>query len=166
MIQQKIRYKTYERVLETIGGVLMAVLIALVALRWPDLPEEIPAHFNIAGEIDRWGGKGELLVLPAVGLLLYALLTVLSFFPQIWNTPVRVTPENQESIYRSVLDSLLLGKAGLAAIFLYLSYSILSLKPLSGAFLPIVLAAFAALLIFSTIRASRGGKQSDNHAKK
>ena len=42
----------------------LPLLIAIVAL--PFLPEKIPAHYNFAGEIDRWGSKFEMLIFPAV----------------------------------------------------------------------------------------------------
>lgn len=41
----------------------LPLLITVVAL--PFLPEQIPAHYNFAGEIDRWGSKYESLFFPA-----------------------------------------------------------------------------------------------------
>lgn len=42
----------------------LPLLIAVIAL--PFLPEKIPAHYNFAGEIDRWGSKYETLIFPLV----------------------------------------------------------------------------------------------------
>ena len=42
----------------------LPLLITVAAL--PFLPEKIPAHYNFAGEIDRWGSKFETLIFPAV----------------------------------------------------------------------------------------------------
>ena len=39
----------------------LGTLIFLIAI-WKELPSAIPAHFNAAGEISRWGTKGELLI--------------------------------------------------------------------------------------------------------
>lgn len=41
---------------------LLPLVITVVAL--PFLPEEIPAHYNFAGEVDRWGSKYETLIFP------------------------------------------------------------------------------------------------------
>ena len=41
----------------------LPLLVTLIAL--PFLPESIPAHYNLAGEIDRWGSKYESLIFPA-----------------------------------------------------------------------------------------------------
>jgi len=43
----------------------LATLAALILL-----PERVPMHWNLAGEVDRWGSKYELLFLPALQLLL------------------------------------------------------------------------------------------------
>lgn len=49
---------------KTIYYILMflPLLISVVAL--PFLPEVIPAHYNFAGEVDRWGSKFETLLFP------------------------------------------------------------------------------------------------------
>ncbi len=46
-----------------------ATLIALAVF-----PERVPAHWNPAGEVDRWGSKYELLFLPVLQLLLVAFM--------------------------------------------------------------------------------------------
>ncbi len=43
----------------------MFLPFAITVLVLPFLPEQIPAHYNFAGEIDRWGSKYESLILPA-----------------------------------------------------------------------------------------------------
>lgn len=51
---------------KTVYFILMflPLLITLIAL--PFLPETIPAHYNFAGEIDRFGSKYETLIFPVV----------------------------------------------------------------------------------------------------
>lgn len=39
---------------------------AYLAFIWNDLPEKVPMHYNLKGEIDRFGSKSELLILVAV----------------------------------------------------------------------------------------------------
>jgi uncharacterized membrane protein len=57
---------------------LLAILILpfiLIAVYWNTLPDQIPLHWNIKGEINRWGGKNSLFLAPlmniGVALLLY-----------------------------------------------------------------------------------------------
>ena len=56
---------------------LLAVMFVLAATTWGSSPERIPVHWNIAGHVDRWGGKFEgLLAVPLLALGIYALLLV------------------------------------------------------------------------------------------
>ncbi len=76
-----------EKAIEIIAalGIIFNILTAFQA--WPHLPARIPSHFGLFGEPDGWGGKGTLLVATMVNLVLYASLTVLSFYPHIYNFP-------------------------------------------------------------------------------
>lgn len=53
--------------------VLMLAPIVVLAATWGSLPDTIPAHWGAEG-IDRWGSKYELLIVPALGVLLGAVL--------------------------------------------------------------------------------------------
>lgn len=54
---------------------LIAGMFLLAAVTWPWAPDRLPAHWNAAGQIDRYGGKVEgLLALPLTALGIYLLL--------------------------------------------------------------------------------------------
>lgn len=63
------------------------------------LPEEVPVHYNAFGEVDRWGTKGELFVLPAVGAFIIIFLQLLEKFPQSHNYPERLNETNAKEFY-------------------------------------------------------------------
>ena len=46
---------------------VLPLLYTLVAL--PFLPEQIPAHYNINNQVDRWGSKYEVLIFTAITIL-------------------------------------------------------------------------------------------------
>jgi hypothetical protein len=74
---------------------LMGLLAAIVIppAYWSGLPEEIPIHFNLAGEPDRWGGRGAVIAPAAVVVFLYIVLTGVCFLPERYiNVPRRVPP--------------------------------------------------------------------------
>lgn len=64
---------------EIAGVIILLSLISYVALQWGDLPEKIPTHYNFSGQADAWGSKSALLYLPGAALLVWILLTVVSF---------------------------------------------------------------------------------------
>ena len=47
----------------------------------------IPLHINIHGEVDNYGSKWELFILPAIALLIYLLMSWLERNPQLYNFP-------------------------------------------------------------------------------
>ncbi|MEX2287318.1 MAG: SdpI family protein [Planctomycetaceae bacterium] len=58
--------------------ILIGALFVTAACAWSAAPDRIPVHWNIHGEVDRFGGKVEgLLGIPLVALALYLLLLFL-----------------------------------------------------------------------------------------
>jgi len=49
--------------------------------------------------VDRWGTKGELFILPVVGVFLALIMTVLEKFPEAHNYPKRLNESNAEQFY-------------------------------------------------------------------
>lgn len=54
---------------------ILPLVITLIAL--PSLPEQIPAHYNIYGQVDRWGSKYESLILPAISIVIGIIIILL-----------------------------------------------------------------------------------------
>ena len=48
---------------------LIAAPFVYLALKWNQIPDSVPLHWNASGEIDRWGDKAELWVLPCMMLI-------------------------------------------------------------------------------------------------
>ncbi|MDQ3009479.1 MAG: DUF1648 domain-containing protein [Acidobacteriota bacterium] len=40
---------------------------------YPRLPESIPVHFGLTGEVDGWGGRWMIFLMPAIATLIFAL---------------------------------------------------------------------------------------------
>lgn len=64
--------------LPLIGIVLLPFLY--LAYVWNQLPEQVPMHYNIKGEVDRYGDKSELIMIPIMmPLLIYAILLAVPY---------------------------------------------------------------------------------------
>ena len=56
---------------------IVALPFIYLAYIWKELPETVPMHWNITGEIDRYGDKSELIVIPfLLPLLVYIIFLV------------------------------------------------------------------------------------------
>jgi uncharacterized membrane protein len=116
----KIPTKPWQTFITVFSLLLLLGNLAYIIIEWPNLPEKIPGHFNAAGDVDRWGGKGELLLLPAIGLVLWLGSTVLEKYPHVYNY-INLTEENAEKQYRYAVTLLSFQKMIISAFFVYIS---------------------------------------------
>lgn len=150
-----------DRILEGLAAAGLVVLLALPAVYYSDLPDTIPTHFNAAGEADDSGSKLTIWLLPLIGLGLYGALTLINRQPQIFNYPVRITPENAERQYQLATRLIRVLKAGIMWMFVYLSWLIIN-AALSGraaigpVFLWIVLGGVSGIIGWYMWQAYRG----------
>lgn len=106
---------------------------------------EVPLHFNARGEVDRWGDASTALLLPAIALMLYGLLTWLQRHPRWCNYPVEITDANRESVYRQMSHIVGRIKTLVMCLFLYITMGVAQMVAVS-LFL-ILIFALAILLI-------------------
>ena len=67
---------TIQSELPLIGIVLIPFIY--LAYVWEKLPEKVPVHWNIEGQVDRYGDKSELILIPLLlPLLIYVLFTII-----------------------------------------------------------------------------------------
>lgn len=90
---------TSEWIWDMIGYTLFIASILLLVIVWRHLPSEVPAHYNAAGEVDRWGSKWELIMLPAINLCLLLFLTFFEKHPEMHNYPKRFNENNALAFY-------------------------------------------------------------------
>ena len=70
-----------------------------LAIIWKKLPERVAMHFDLKGNIDRYGSKNELLVLTAIMILLAAAIYL--FLPLVYKIdPKKQAPENKSRLQR------------------------------------------------------------------
>ncbi|HEY3329522.1 MAG TPA: DUF1648 domain-containing protein [Capsulimonadaceae bacterium] len=74
---------------ETIALAGLAYMGIVISASLPILPATIPTHFNAAGAADGFGPKDMLWHIPFVGLMLYALFTVIGVLMNLSKPPTR-----------------------------------------------------------------------------
>jgi uncharacterized membrane protein len=99
----------------TVCLVLVAAAFVATVLAWPHLPERVPLHWNVRGEVDGWGPRGLMMVLGPgamlVELAIFALLPVLS--------PKRFEMESFVRTYLRIMLAAILGGAYITAVLLF-----------------------------------------------
>lgn len=96
----------------------MIVLSMLVIYLFASIPQSVPIHYNIDGEIDRMGNKQELLWLIVISLSLIAGIFHFIRNPQKLNYPYPITEENRGNSYQKMQS--FLGGLSLVCSFIFL----------------------------------------------
>ena len=99
--------KVINRILNILCLIVLIGITIYLIIRWNAMPKLIPTHYDFAGNVDSYGSKGSVLMMPIMSWVLYILITVLEMFPALWNTGVKVTEENKFRVYailRLMLD--------------------------------------------------------------
>jgi uncharacterized membrane protein len=109
--------------LDSIGIVGIILMIVYVIMCYNDLPNTIPKHYTATGQADGFGGRSILLVLPALTIVIFLILTVSLKFPHLFNYPFAVTDENAERQYKNLTLMVRILKTLMVGIFLFLTYA-------------------------------------------
>ena len=86
-------------IMNIIGVLALLGSTLFVIIMWSQIPDQIPTHYNFAGEADDYGGKGSLIFMMVLAWFIFVLITVLMRFPNTWNMPVKVTADNKARLY-------------------------------------------------------------------
>ncbi len=112
----------WQRVLGILSPALLIGSIVFILIRLPFLPEQIPSHYNFAGEIDGYSGRLTLLLMPVFGLVTDGSVALAGRFPKSWNTGVKLTLYNRVRVYRLVRD--LLAELRLCMAFFFAGFAV------------------------------------------
>ncbi|MFF2178309.1 DUF1648 domain-containing protein [Lysinibacillus sp. NPDC058147] len=142
----------YEKIWDFIGGGIFVLSIFYIFVMWGQLPEKIPGHFNGAGEVNRWGSKIEILILPFIGIFLWILLGLLEKAPHMHNYPSRLNETNVEAFYLNSRKGLNETKNLCLILFAAISFQMVRIalgeaESIGWWFLPIVLIVTAIPII-------------------
>ncbi len=106
-----------DRFLDITGWALLIILWALVLGKFRQLPDKIPAHFDLSGRPDRFDSKGTIFILPLMGTVFYSVLSFLNKFPHVFNYTVRITEENARRQYLNATKMLRYTKLIIVILF-------------------------------------------------
>ncbi len=107
----------WQRIAGLLAPLILLGTLVYILIVWHTLPEQIPTHYNAAGEIDGYGGRGTLLIMPIIGLVTDLAVALTARFPKSWNTGVRVTVLNRARVYRLVRDLIAELRLAMALLF-------------------------------------------------
>ena len=153
----KLSFSRFDIVINIACLALIVGSVINLIVAWNTLPDQFPAQYDFAGNVTRWGGKGELIAMPVIAWVSYLLLSIIERFPQIWNTGVKVTEANKERVYRTMKSFLSVTKLILVAPFVLILLNTTLSDVLHGWWIVYIILTVVSIVFFfvKLIRASR-----------
>lgn len=133
----KLKRGKFDIILDSLSLIILISMTLFLILTWSNIPERIPTHYDFSGNIDKWGFKSQIIILPTVGWIMYIFTTIIEKFPQTWNTGVKVTEENKERVYTTSLHLLITIKFMIVCIFAFITVQTALVVKLPAWFTPI-----------------------------
>jgi uncharacterized membrane protein len=141
---------------DTIGYVSLACMVGILLFNWNSLPDQVPAHYGATGEVDRWGSKYELLILPIIAVFLQLFLMKFEKFPENHNYPARINESNARDFYLNSRQLLNYTKNIINILFAYIVWKTVEIA--NGADISIgwpfyaILALLMGVIIWKTVK--------------
>ncbi len=95
----KIEPSQTDRFIEA-GSILLVIATWVIAvLNFSHLPEIIPSHAGISGEIDGYSSRISVFFIPVLTTITFVTLMILGRYPHVYNYPLEVTEETAPRVY-------------------------------------------------------------------
>ena len=163
------RIKPWYHVMTALGALLLLGATLFTALRWDAIPAQVPTSFSFAGLPDSYGEKSSLFALLGAGWVMFLVMTVISFFPQTWNTGTRrgflrlrisfiSSRQRGPQAIQAMADMLAVLRVIIAAMFSWTCLCIVRGVSVGAWFLPTVFGVLGLDLIVCLVRCQRAGQ--------
>lgn len=149
----------FERLFDVVAFVFLVISIIHLIGQYGGLTDRVPAHFNGAGEVDRYGNKIELIILPIIASALWIGMTVLEKYPHTFNY-LNLTKDNAEAQYKNGRLMMNVLKNEAVLLFSYLSFQSIQIshgvaEDIGAFFMPVFLIVIFGSVTFFFVRMLR-----------
>ncbi len=151
--------------IELIAWMVLIGIWVLTLKNYPSLPETIPIHYNRIGEVDKFGNKWNILMLPIISTILFLGLSILNTIPHTFNYPTKITKENAVQQYTLAVRLIRFLKLIIVLIFGSIVLQTINITTgkttgLESCFLPFTLAFIFIPIAFYLIKSFQGNKNN------
>ena len=159
----KVKPTQFTQTLEIINYFLIVLFWVITALAYKYLPDEIPTHYNGLGEVDAYGDKSSIFILPLIATVLFVILTVTAKKPHTFNYSEVITSENVEAQYKNAMRLMQSVNLFMLLIFIFIDYKTIQIAlnkadSLGVWFLPIIGIIGFVIIAYSIIQSQKKHK--------
>lgn len=148
-------YSKIEIALELLAFIVVVGILGYTAIMWKSIPDVIPTHFGADGMPDAYGGRGGIVILAVLCVVVYGSLLLCQHNPQSWNIPFKIIDENRDRVYRIFKTCIIALKLVVTVDFAYLLYCSIKAVPLGAWFLPLMLLIPTAIIIITVYKCKK-----------
>lgn len=165
----KLTVSRFDRILDSLAlsGILLMWIYTISA--YGKLPDIIPVHFNVQGDVDNYGNKATLFILPAIITIVVAGMTLLNRYPHIFNYLQKITEDNAVHQYTIATRLIRIIKLVIVIFSLIILYDIISSAKATHSTLGwwLIPGFMLSMLlpVFVSIYLSSQGKKNNNSGK-
>lgn len=110
--------------LEGLAWITVFAMFAYPLYHYGNLPDEIPIHFGPNGQVDAYGPKRSIWILPIISLITFLIFFILNLSPHIFNYPTKITEDNALVQYQAATRLMRLLNAIITVFMAYITYGI------------------------------------------
>ena len=147
-------------VLEILSYVLLLVCFIIAIVGMATLPDEIPTHFTMSGEIDGYGSPGTLLMLPIIMLICNGMTSLIMHVmpPTMWNTPSKLKPQNAVRALQDMISMIAWMELEISVFTLFSTISIYRGKDAGWASIILFVGALTVTIIYYIVAFQKHNK--------
>lgn len=154
--------KSYKKMITVLGYLALLGMFAYIVMKWDSTPDQIPAHYNFAGEIDRYDSKTSILIVPVLTVFLFAMLTAIVHISSMWNMPYEVSENAKEKIQIAIQNMLLTIRCFITIMFTYMTKCSMNGESLSAGFTMIMMSGTALCVLITMFYTFKINKKEKN----
>jgi uncharacterized membrane protein len=124
----KLERQLFDVILDRKNWALLTAFWIYILFSYNSLPESIPTHYNFKGEIDAYGSKKMLWMLPIIATIITVGFHFLVKVPHIFNYIVSITEKNAKKQYLLANRMLRVLRLFITIIFFSLSFTTTTLN--------------------------------------
>jgi uncharacterized membrane protein len=149
----KIEPTLTDNVIEIIGLLVLITMWVWTILNFSKLPETIPIHYDSSGQVNNYGNKGMIFMLPTIATILFIGMKILNKYPQIHKYSVNITLLNAKEQYTNSIQIVRFINVAIIIVFSLITFQTIQTaigktNGLGTWFLPLVLGLIFIPLIF------------------
>jgi len=142
---EKIPFSKTDKVVETFSMLLLCAGVLFISLSLPRLPDTIPSHFTMKGDVNGYGSKYILWSGCIIAFVMYVLLFVMERYPRLHK---KYSEKNRQEQYRLTVKLIRYLRLGLMIFFTALIYFMVQSAQLQMIEYSVYLFPLAMLMIY------------------